>query len=182
MSPRDSEEAMSSASPITSVDRQQTAGPSSVVGENIACASPTTFVDQQQSAESPSVVESSASPAALNDQQQSAESPNVVESSASSAALNNQQQSAESPSVVESSACPAALKDRDGTVGSSSAVEDELREQIAGLKDDIRELKLKQDLKPEAVKHKLLQEEVAQLREKNPDLRVELQVAQEKHH
>lgn len=138
MSPRDSEEAMSSASPITSVDRQQTAGPSSVVGENIACASPTTFVDQQQSAES--------------------------------------------PSVVESSACPAALKDRDGTVGSSSAVEDELREQIAGLKDDIRELKLKQDLKPEAVKHKLLQEEVAQLREKNPDLRVELQVAQEKHH
>lgn len=96
--------------------------------------------------------------------------------------VNQEQQNTKSPSVVESSTAPAVSTDQDRNAGSSSPVADELREQIAGLKDDIRKLKLNQDPKREAVKHTLLQGEVAQLREENLDLRVELQVAQDKHH
>ena len=69
--------------------------------------------------------------------------------------------------------------DQQQIAGSSSAVEDQLRKQIAGLEDEIRHLKLSQDSKFEALKYTLLREELAQLHEKNLNLRVELQVAQE---
>ncbi|KAF6239057.1 hypothetical protein HO173_002929 [Letharia columbiana] len=65
------------------------------------------------------------------------------------------------------SAFPAALIDPQQTVGPSSAVEDQLRKQIAGLEDEVRQPKLNQDPHFEAVKYyALLQEELDQLRER----------------
>lgn len=128
---------------------------------------------------------SSASPANLIGQQQTAGQFNVVEKASSfgsTAALVDQQQSAVSSSIIEGptySASPASLIDQQQTAGPSSAVEDQLRKQIAGSEDEIRHLKLNQDPNIEAVKYTLLCEELAQLREKTLDLRVELQVAQE---
>ena len=98
----------------------------------------------------------------------------------SPAALIDQQQTAGPSSAFRkatSSASSAALIDQQQTAGPSSAVEDELRKQIAGLEDEIRQLRLGR----EAVKYTLLQDELAQLRENNLNLRVELQVAQEVH-
>lgn len=82
---------------------------------------------------------------------------------------------------VMSSASSATLIDQQQTVGLSSAVEDQLRGQIAGLEDQIRQLKLNPDPNREGMKQRVLQEELSQLHEKNLNLRVELQVAQEGH-
>ena len=67
------------------------------------------------------------------------------------------------------------------TVAPSSTVEDQLRKEIAGLEAEIRQLKLNQDPSREGVKHALIQEELAQIRETILNLRVELQVAQVVH-
>ena len=102
----------------------------------------------------------------------------------SPAALIDQQQTAGPSSAFRkatSSLSSAVLIDQQQTAGPSSAVEDELRKQIAGLEDEIRQLRLSQDPKREAVKYALLQDELAQLRKNNLNLRVELQVAQEVH-
>lgn len=128
---------------------------------------------------------SSASRAALIEQQETASS-DVEETvfSASPATLIGQEQTAGPSSVVEettSSASPATLFDQQQTAGPSSPVEDQLRSQIDGLEEFVRQLKLNQDPNREAVKHTLLQDELVQLREKNLNLRVDLQVAQEKH-
>lgn len=77
------------------------------------------------------------------------------------------------------STSPAALIDPQQTVGPSSAVEDQPRKQIAGLEDEVRQPKLNQDPHCEAVKYALLQEELDQFRERNLNLHVGLQVAQE---
>ena len=63
----------------------------------------------------------------------------------------------------------------------SNSTEDQLPKSITGLDDNIGQSKLVQDPKREVVKHTLLQEEVAQLREENLNLRVDLQLAREKH-
>ena len=63
----------------------------------------------------------------------------------------------------------------------SSSTEDQLPKLITGPDDNIRQSKLNQDPKREVVKHTLLQEELAQLREENLNLRVDLQLAREKH-
>lgn len=67
------------------------------------------------------------------------------------------------------------------SVAPSSTVEDQLRKEIAGLEEEIRQLKLNQDPSREGVKHALIQEELAQIRETTLNLRVELQMAQEGH-
>lgn len=136
MSPRASEEAMSSAPPAALIDQQETA--SSAVDEPTCSASPATSINQQQTASS------------------------AVEDTISSAS-------------------PATLIDQHQTPGPSNAVEDQLRNQINGLEDEVRQLKLNQDPKREATKHTLLQEDLVQLREEKLNLRVDLQVAQEKH-
>lgn len=103
-------------------------------------------------------------------------------SSASPTVLIDQQTAGPSSVVEEamSAACPAALINQQQTAGPSTAVEDQLRKQIARLEDDIRQLKLDQDPNRKAITHTLLQEKLAQLRKKNLNLRVELQVAQER--
>ena len=117
------------------------------------------------------------------DQQQISSS--VVEATISSGSpetLIDQQQTAGPFSAVEksiSSASPESLIDHQQISGPSSAVEEQLRKQITGLEDEVRHIKLDQDR--EAMKHTLLQEELAQLREKYINLRVDLQMAQEKH-
>ena len=63
----------------------------------------------------------------------------------------------------------------------SNPTEDHLPKLITGLDDEIRQSKPTQDPKREAVKHTLLQEELAQLREENLNLRIDLQLAREKH-
>ena len=91
-----------------------------------------------------------------------------------------QQQSAGDSSVAKEvmSSSPAALIDQK-SAGPSTTVEGQLRKQIARLEADIHQLKLDQDPNREALRHTFLRDELAQLREKNLDLRVELQVAQE---
>lgn len=112
-------------------------------------------------------------------------SPPVFEgakSPASSATLNAQQESTSSVGKeLVSSASPEFLVDQQQNSGLSSSVEDQLRRQVTGLEDRIRQFKVNQDPSCQFVKHSLLQEELARLREKNLDLRVDLQVAQEKH-
>ena len=63
----------------------------------------------------------------------------------------------------------------------SNSTADQLPKLITGPDDNIRQSKLDQDPKREVVKHTLLQEELAQLREENLNLRVDLQLAREKH-
>ena len=63
----------------------------------------------------------------------------------------------------------------------SNSTEDQPPKLIIGFDDMIRRLKPCQDPKREVVKHTLLQEELAQLREENLNLRVDLQLAREKH-
>lgn len=105
-----------------------------------------------------------------------------AKSPASSATLNAQQESTSSVGKeLVSSASPEFLVDQQQNPGLSSSVEDQLRRQVTGLEDRIRQLKVNQDPSCQFVKHSLLQEELARLREKNLDLRVDLQVAQEKH-
>ena len=103
-------------------------------------------------------------------------------SSDSPETLIDQQQTAGPSSAVEkstSSASPESLIDHQQILGPSSAVEEQLRKQVTGLEDEVRHFKLNQDR--EALKHTLLQEELAQVREKNLNLRVDFQTAQEKH-
>ena len=103
-------------------------------------------------------------------------------SSASLTALIEQQETASSDvEGTVSSASPAILFDKQHAAGPSSTVEDQLRSQIDGLEDEVRQLKLDQDPNREAVKYTLLQDELVQLREEIFNLRVDLQVAQEKH-
>ena len=99
-------------------------------------------------------------------------------SSASPSTPTRQQQTAGDSSVAEEaiSSPTAALIDHQNA---GPSTEDQLRKKIARLEDDIHKLKLDQDPKREAVKHTLLRDELAQLREENLNLRVELQVAQE---
>ena len=101
---------------------------------------------------------------------------------ASSATLNAQQETTSSVGREPvSSASSEFLVDQQQNSGLSSSVEDQLRRQITGLEDRIRQFKVNQDPSCQFVKHSLLQEELARLREKNLDLRVDLQVAHEKH-
>lgn len=105
-----------------------------------------------------------------------------AKSPAASATLNAQQESTSSVGKeLVPSASPEFLVDQQQNSGLSSSVEDQLRRQVTGLEDRIRQFKVDQDPSCQLVKHSLLQEELAQLREKNLDLRVDLQVAQEKH-
>ena len=114
------------------------------------------------------------------DKQKNAES-NLGEegtSSTSPSTSTGQQQTAGDSSVAEEAifAPTAALIDHQN---GGPSTEDQPRKQIARLEDDIHQLKLDQDPNREAVKHTLLRDELAQLREGNLNLRVELQVAQE---
>ena len=101
-------------------------------------------------------------------------------SSASPSTSTGQQQTAGDSSVAEEvmSSSPAASIDQK-SAGPSTTVEGQLRKRIARLEADIHQLKLDQDPNREGLKHTFLRDELAQLREKNLDLRVELQVAQE---
>ena len=115
------------------------------------------------------------------DKQQNAEVSKVGEeatSSASPSTSNGQQQTVGDSSVAEEAILspPAALIDHENA---GPSTEDQLRKQIARLEDDIHQLKLDQGPNREAVKHTLLRDDLAQLREENLNLRVELQVAQE---
>ena len=105
-------------------------------------------------------------------------------SSASPAISIDQQQNA-GPSSVLGKGIPSNLQEPSinhlQSSGPSSSVEDQLREKITKLEDEIRQFKLKQDPSREIVKHTLLQEELAQLREKNLNLRVDLQIAHDEH-
>lgn len=98
--------------------------------------------------------------------------------STSSRTLVNQQQATSSsfkdPTIP---ATPENLIDQRLASGSASAIENGLRKQISGLEDRVRLLKLSDPVR-EAAKHALLQEELAQLREKNLNLRIDLRVAQ----
>lgn len=96
----------------------------------------------------------------------------AISAETSPATLIDQQQTGASPSAVE---------DQQQNVVPSTAVEDQLRKEIAGLEAEIRQLKLNQDPTREGVKHTLLREELAQIREINLNLRIELQVAQDGH-
>ena len=99
-------------------------------------------------------------------------------SSASPSTPIGQQQTAGDSSVTEEAffSPTAALIDHQNA---GSSTEDQLRKKMGRLEDEIHKLKLDQDPKREAVKHTLLRDELAQLREENLNLRVELQVAQE---
>ena len=127
----------------------------------MSTASSTTSVEKQQNAGVSKVVEegtSSASPSTLIGQQQTAGDSSVAEEAMSSS--------------------PATLIDQKNA-GPSTAVEGQLRKPIARLEDDIHQLKLDQDPNREAVKYTLLRDELAQLREKELNVRVELQLARE---
>lgn len=130
---------------------------------------------------------SSAFPKTLTDQQQTSGLFDALEktvSSTSSSACYDQQQITVPSNIIKktiASTSPPTLIDQQQTAAPSSAVEDQLREQIVRLEDEVRQLKLDQDSKREALRHTLLQEELSQFREKNLNLRVELQVAQEAH-
>ena len=115
------------------------------------------------------------------DKQQNAEVSNLGEegtSSASPSTSTGQQETAGDTSIAEEamSSPPAAFIDHQNA---GDSTEDQLRKQVARLEDDIHQLKLDQDPNREAVKHTLLRDELAQLREGNLNLRVELQVAQD---
>ena len=105
-----------------------------------------------------------------------------AKSPASPATLITQQ---EDTSGVGKEPVPSAfsehLVDQQKNAGPSNSVEDQLRRQITGLEDKIRQFKINQDPSCAFVKHSLLQEELAQVRENNLNLRVDLQVAKEKH-
>ena len=115
------------------------------------------------------------------DQKNNAEVSKVGEegtSSASPSTSTAQQQTAGDPSVAEEAIfCPPAALIHHQNAGPSN--EDQLHKQIARLEDDIHQVKLDQGPNREAVKHTLLLGELAQVREENLNLRVELQVAQE---
>ena len=98
-------------------------------------------------------------------------------SSASPSTSTGQDQTPGDSSVAEAKFSPTAALIEHQNAGPSP--EDQLRTQVARLEDDIHQLKLDQDPNREAVKHTLLRDELAQLREGNLNLRVELQVAQE---
>lgn len=72
-------------------------------------------------------------------------------------------------------------EDQQQTEAPCSAIEDQLKKEVAGLEAEIRQLKRNQDPAREGVRHTLVQEELAQIRETNLNLRVELQVAQKGH-
>lgn len=125
--------------------------------------SPTAFIDQQEPASSAVEIPiSSASPEVFNDQQQ-----NV------------------GPFRAFEKSIPSKLQEPSNNhpqgSGPSSSVEDQLREKITKLEDEIRQFKLNQDPSRQIVKLTLLQEELAQLCEKNLNLRADLQIAHEKH-
>ena len=95
----------------------------------------------------------------------------------------HQQQTAEATNTVEktiSSNCQAPSLNHLQHSEPSDSTEDQLPKLITGLGDNIRQSNLNQDPKREVVKHKLLQEELAQLREENINLRVDLQLTREK--
>lgn len=132
----------------------------------MAPASSETPIDAQQTAGPSSAVEksmSSISPPTLTDQKQTAEPSSAFEK-------------------INLSGSPRTLTNQQQTGELSSAVKDQLRKQITGPEDENRQFKLDQDPHREAVKHTLLQEELNQLREKNFNLRVDLQMAQERIH
>ena len=96
----------------------------------------------------------------------------------------HQQQTAEATNTVEktmSSNCLAPSLNHLQHSEPSKSPEDQLPKLITGLDDNIRQSNPNQDPKCEVVKHKLLQEELAQLREEDLNLRVDLQSAREKH-
>lgn len=126
-----------------------------------------------------------ASPTALIAQLEPASS--AVEtpiSSASPEVSNDQQQNAGTSTAFEKSIPPNLQEPSNNhSQGSrpSRSVEDQLREQITRLEGEIRQFKLDQDPSRNNVKNTLLQEELVQLREKNLNLRVDLQLAHGKH-
>ena len=96
----------------------------------------------------------------------------------------HQQQTAEATSNVEktmSSNCQASSLNHLQHSEPSNSTADQLPKPITGLVDNIRQSKLNEDPKREVVKHTLLQEELAQLREETLNLRVDLQLTREKH-
>lgn len=133
----------------------------------------------------PKEASSSASPEILINQRQ--REAGAVGEALSSAPLDesiNPLQIAGPSNAVKTSMSPVSsepLIDQQRSAGSSDAVRDQLEKQIAGLEDEIRHFKLKQDPNREVIKHTLLQEELAQLREKNLNLSIDLRVAREKY-
>ena len=105
-------------------------------------------------------------------------------STASTEVSNHQQQTAEATNGFQktiSSNCQAPSLNHLQHSEPSNSTEDQFPKLITGLDDNIPQSKLNQDPKREVVMHKLLQEELIQLREENLNLRVDLQLAREKH-
>ena len=117
-------------------------------------------------------------------QQETASSTDGKPSSTASTEVSiHQQQTAETTDGDEkttSSNCQALSLNHLQHSESSNSTEDQLPKLITG-PDNIHQSKLNQDQKREVVKHTLLQEELTQLREENLNLRVDLQLAREKH-
>ena len=128
---------------------------------------------------------SPASPPILIAQQGTASSVDGKPSStASTEASNHQQQTAEATNGFQktiSSNCQAPSLNHLQHSELSNFTEDQLPKLITGLDDNIRQSKPNQDPKREVVMHKMLHEELVQLREENLNLRVDLQLAREKH-
>ena len=130
---------------------------------NMCPPTPQTSVDQQQTASS--VDEESGSSTSSN------ESTSEDRTAGPASAFKN--------SVFSDSSRP--LVDQQQSPASSGTIEDQLRKQITGLEDEISQLKLKPDPNRELAKNALLQEELAQLRDKNLNLRVDLEFEKEKY-
>ena len=128
---------------------------------------------------------SPASPPTLIAQQETASSADGKPSSTASTEVSiHQQQTVEATNVVEdtmSSNFQAPSLNHLQHSDPSDPTEDQLPKLITGPDDSIRQSKLIQDPKREAVKHTLLQEELAQVREENLNLRIDLQLARENH-
>lgn len=128
---------------------------------------------------------SPALPPTLNAQQETASNADGEPSPTSSTEVSiHQQQTAEATNGVKktmSSNCQAPSLNHLQLSEPSNSTKDQLPKLITGLDDKIRQSKPTQDAKREVVKHTLLQEELAQLREENLNLRVDLQLARDKH-
>ena len=128
---------------------------------------------------------SPASPPTLIAQQEIASSTVGKPSSTASTEVSiHQQETAEAANGVEktvSSNCQALSLNHLQHSEPSNSTQDQPPKLITGIDGNIHQSKLNQDPKREAVKQTLLQEELAQLREENLNLRVDLQLAREKH-